>query len=257
MEAARPTLRTLTEDLKLPVPPLDDLLDEIDHPLLVKARDQFAQPNTAHERIRAVDDEVLFKVKIQRWRGAVWAGQECPWLVAGGWREDGSGDDFYEALKSEALAARKRYNAEHAKPAGTATYVGDLLPQRDDYLRLQAEAGTRVFRRLQAATRALVRASLRDGREHTSEFATFTLGIQVRADHGHETYAAVRIFGKPPADLARLILRHMPGCDPAGWFPEVELPERDLLSGEQAWSNLMDPTAAAKLLNEDDTGTTS
>lgn len=69
--AARPTLRCLTEDLRLPVPPVEQPVDELDHPLLAKARSQFAATASAHERTGAIDDEVLFKVKIQRWRGAV------------------------------------------------------------------------------------------------------------------------------------------------------------------------------------------
>jgi hypothetical protein len=71
-EAARPTLRCLTDDLRVAIPPVEQPLDEIDHPLLAKARDQFADPASPHERIRAIEDEVVFKVKIQRWRGAIW-----------------------------------------------------------------------------------------------------------------------------------------------------------------------------------------
>ena len=95
MERARPTLRCLVDDLKLPIPPADEPLDEIDHSLLGKASEQFADSDTPHERIRAVDDQVLFKVKVQRWRGAVWTEETLPWLVAAGWRESGSADDFY------------------------------------------------------------------------------------------------------------------------------------------------------------------
>jgi hypothetical protein len=43
----------------------------------------------------------------------------------------------------------------------------------------------------------------------------------------------------------------MPGCDPTEWFPEYALPERDLLPAEQVWSNLMDPKAAAELLDQE------
>jgi hypothetical protein len=59
----RPTVRCLREDLGLPVPPARFPLDEIDHPLLVKAAELFAAEDTPHERIRAIDDVVLFKVK--------------------------------------------------------------------------------------------------------------------------------------------------------------------------------------------------
>jgi hypothetical protein len=68
---ARPTLRCLREDLALAVPRADTPLEEISHPLLAKATERFADDQTPHERIAAIDDEVLFKVKAQRWRGDV------------------------------------------------------------------------------------------------------------------------------------------------------------------------------------------
>jgi hypothetical protein len=79
-ERARPTLRCLREDLALPVPRVDTPLEEITHPLLVKATERFADEGTPQERISAIDDQVLFKVKVQRWRGAVWADAGIPWL---------------------------------------------------------------------------------------------------------------------------------------------------------------------------------
>lgn len=51
-------------------------------------------------------------------------------------------------------------------------------------------------------------------------------------------------------DLVTSILNRVPGCDPGAWLPEYALPERELLPAEQAWSNLMDPKAAARLLDE-------
>jgi hypothetical protein len=92
---ARPTLRCLREDLVLAVPPADTPLEDIGHPLLAKAGDRFAAGETQQERIAAIDDQVLFKVKAQRWRGAVWVDGGIPWLVAAGQREEGSPDDFY------------------------------------------------------------------------------------------------------------------------------------------------------------------
>lgn len=65
---ARPTLRCLREDLALAVPRADTPLEEISHPLLARATERFTDDRTPHERIAAVDDEVLFKVKAQRWR---------------------------------------------------------------------------------------------------------------------------------------------------------------------------------------------
>jgi hypothetical protein len=95
---ARPTLRCLREDLAMAVPRADTPLEEISHPLLAKATERFADDQTPHERIAAIDDEVLFKVKAQRWRGAIWVDAGIPWLVAAGWREEGSPDDFYASL---------------------------------------------------------------------------------------------------------------------------------------------------------------
>ncbi|WP_229375215.1 hypothetical protein [Streptomyces spirodelae] len=62
LRPARPTLRCLREDLSLAVPPVTAPLDDIDHPILAKASEQFADEDGKHERIRSVDDQVLFKV---------------------------------------------------------------------------------------------------------------------------------------------------------------------------------------------------
>ncbi|MEU0478784.1 hypothetical protein ABZ260_06290 [Streptosporangium sp. NPDC006013] len=229
-------------------------MDTISHPLLDKASEQFADPGSVHERIRAIDDVVLFKVKVQRWRGAVWTDDpdaEVPtWMVAAGTREDGSNDDFYTALESSGKAARARYNAEHDNALATGTYSGHLLPTRDDHDRYRLEAATRFALRLNSTIRDLARGSLHDGHEHAADFSGFRLGVQVRADHGNETYAAIRITGSVPANLVAMILGRVPGCEADGWFPEYALPERDLLPAEQVWSNIMDPKAAAELLEE-------
>jgi hypothetical protein len=91
-------------------------LNETDHLIVAKAAEQFGDADAKHERIRAIDDHVLFKVKVQRWRGAVWIDADLQWLVAAGRREDGSSDDFYAT--------------------------------REDHVRYRAEAGVRFVRRL-------------------------------------------------------------------------------------------------------------
>jgi hypothetical protein len=228
-------------------------LDEIDHSLLVKANQRFADDTTPHERIVAIDDRILFKVKAQRWRGAVWTEPAPAWLVAAGSREAGSPDDFYAALAADSQAARARYNAEHQAPLTTDTHTNHLLPAVEDRDRLHAEAGVRFDRRLAATIALLLRASLHDGKEHAASPGSFTLGIQVRAESGHETYVAVRVTGSVPLNLVGAILDLIPGCDPDGWFPEFAgLPDRSLHAGEVAWSNIMDPAAAAKLLDIDE-----
>ena len=249
----RPTLRCLREDLHLPIPPASTPLDDVDHPLLNKANEQFVDPDTPHERVRAIDDVVLFKVKVGRWRGAVFSNapdtEVRDWLVAAGVREEGSKGDFYAALYAQARTARQYFNAEHDVPLTTDTFTGHLLPGVDDRERYLLEAGTRLAQRLNTAIRDLLRGSLRDGHEHAADFPTFRLGVIVRADEGHETYVAIRITGSVPRDLAAVILSCVPGCATDAWFPEYALPERDLLPAEQAWSNLMDPKAAAQLLD--------
>lgn len=251
-EPVRPTLRCLREDLELAVPAVARPLDEIDHPLLRRAAERFAEPETAHERIRAIDDQVLFKVKAQRWRGAVWVDQDTgmPWLVAGGRREDGSPDDFYAALETSAKAAKARYNDAHIPPLSTDTYVGHLLPGREDELRYRAEAAARTERRLRPLVHDLIRKSLLDGHEHAEILDGAALGIHVRADQGHETYVAIRIIGAVPERLAATILSLVPGCELETWMSDYAMPERPMAPAEQIWSNLMDPTAAAALLDE-------
>jgi hypothetical protein len=249
MQRARPTLRALRENLRLPVPPVDDPLDEIDHPVLTKASAQFADSATPHERIRAINDQVLLKVKIQRWRAAAWLEADLPWIIAAGTREDGAADDFYAALQTDAKAARARYNAENSQPITGTTYVGHLLPADEDRIRYQAEAGVRALRRLRQAIHTLTCASLRDGYEHSVDLGTSVIGIQIRADDGHETYCAVRIAGPVPTELVALVLELIPGCEPQSWAPEARMPDRSLIGNEQIWSTLMDPHAAAKLLD--------
>lgn len=113
MKAARPTLRCLREDLKVPLPPVNRPLDEVAHPLLHKANEQFANESGGRER--------------------------------------------------------------------TDTRAAALLPDGDD----------RVRYRLEALVPALVRDSLRDGREHRVDLDTFGISIHVRADRGHETCVAI------------------------------------------------------------------
>ncbi|GER98468.1 hypothetical protein Acor_05300 [Acrocarpospora corrugata] len=216
MHRVRPTLRVLRDDLKLSLPSAQIPLNTISHPLLDKASDQYADPDTAHERIRAIDDVVLFKVKVQRWRGAVWMDDdpdaEVPtWIVAAGTREEGSSDDFYAALGAGGKSARARYNAAHDQALTTDTYSGHLLPTRDDHDRYRLEAATRFAVRLNFTIRDLARGSLHDGHEHAADFPGFRLGIQIRADDGNETYAAIRITGSAPANLTAMILGRVPG----------------------------------------------
>jgi hypothetical protein len=239
--------------LGLDLPPVDDPLDEVDHPLVRKAAGRFDRAEGPRERIRAVDDQVLYKVKSGRWRGAVWVDPDRqPWLVAAGWREEGSPEDFYEALAASARAARGRYNASHRPPLATDTHVGRLLPTRDDRDRHAAEGDARLLGRIETTVRRLTRQSLLTGREHRAEIAAAAVGVLVRAGGDNETYVALRIIGSVPDNLLLVVLDVVPGCSRDGWYPEQEMPTRPLAPNEQVWSNLMDPAAAAKLLADGD-----
>jgi hypothetical protein len=54
----RPTLRCLREDPGLPVHTAQITLDQVEHPLLVKAGERFAQTNAPHERVGAAVPEL-------------------------------------------------------------------------------------------------------------------------------------------------------------------------------------------------------
>jgi hypothetical protein len=252
--SVRPTLRCLTNDLGLKIPPADIALDEIDHPLLRKASDQFTDPSGLRERILSIDDTVMFKVKVQRWRGAAWNdADDQTWLVAAGQREAGSRDDFYQALATAARTAKTRYNNEHTSALRTDTYTAAWLPNADDHDRYILEAGLRFRRELKATVLTLARNSLLDGREHTAEVGGAILGIQVRAEDGHETYVALRIVGAVREEFLATVLILIPGCDRDDWGYELAMPDRELADNEQVWSNMMAPSAAAELLNADRT----
>jgi hypothetical protein len=246
----RPTIRCLREDLELVVPTADTLLEEISHPLLAKAAEHFADDQAPRERIVSIDDRVLFKIKVQRWRGAVWVDAGTPWLVAAGQREEGSPEDFYASLTSRAKAARARYNAEHSPPLTSTAYSGDLMPGHEDELRWRAEAAVRAERQLRDIVHSLVRQSLLDGHEHASMLDGAAFGVQVLADQGHETYVAIRIIGSVPRRLVATILSLVPGCELGAWMSDYAMPERPVAPEEQIWSNIMDPGAAAKFLDE-------
>ncbi|MBB5955009.1 hypothetical protein FHS29_001579 [Saccharothrix tamanrassetensis] len=246
----RPTLRCLRGDLGLALPPLDEPLDEIDHPLVRKANSQFALPTGPRERIRSIDDVVMFKVKVQRWRGAVVESGEPSWMVTAGVREAGSRDDFYEVLATAAVAARTRYNAEHRPPLKSSTFCGQWLPDEDDRDRYRAEAAVRMLRAMRHTVRRLVCASLLDGHEHIGEVAGAELGVLVQGAEDHGTYVALWITGPVPDNLVAVVLDLVPGCDRNDWYPEFAMPDRSLRPGEQVYSNFMDPAAAARLLEE-------
>ncbi len=215
----RPTLRCLSEDLSFVLPSIDEPLHEIDHPLIKKANGQFTLPTGPRERIRSIDDVVMFKVKVQRWRGAVVEAGEPGWMVTAGVREAGSRDDFYEALATAAVAALTRYNSEHRLPLKSSTYCGQWQPDEDDRDRHRSEAAVRMLRAMRDTVWRLVRASLLDGHEHAGEVAGAELGVLVQGAEDRGTYVALWITGSVPDNLVAVVLDLVPGCDRDGWYP--------------------------------------
>jgi hypothetical protein len=98
--------------------------------------------------------------------------------------------------------------------------------------------------------RDLVRQSLLDGHEHAAMLDGAALGIQVLADQGHETYVTIRIIGSVPRRLVATTLSLIPGCELDAWMSDYAIPERAGAPEEQIWSNIMDPVAAAKFLDQ-------
>jgi hypothetical protein len=61
-ERARPTLRCLHEDLELAVPRVDVPLEDVAHPLLVKAAERFAGEQAPQKRMVAIVDRIRREV---------------------------------------------------------------------------------------------------------------------------------------------------------------------------------------------------
>lgn len=144
---ARPTLRCVAEDLaegwdapsdrtavlnglRDPTRPFHDL----SHPLVRKAVMLFPDEDVEADRetISALPGQV-FKVRHgRRWRGAVWVDDASgqPWLIAGGYRRDGDGDDFYTEVTARVRAAG----------------LESILPASDDRARLALEQSAQQLR---------------------------------------------------------------------------------------------------------------
>lgn len=251
MERARPTIRCLREDLSLKLPPASESLDQVDHPLLRKAAAQFASSGASHERIVSIDDNVLLKAKIGRWRGAVWQDTSRPWLVAAGEREQGSNHDFYEDLERRAKRERSVRNSAQGGSSTKACYTDDLLPTDLDKKRLLLETAAHIESEIRSGVRSLVCASILCGHPKSEEIVGgCTVEILVRA-HGGETYVGVHVHGSVRENVQAVILDSVPGCDRDSWLPDF-MPDRANKPGEVIWSNLMDPQVAAELLDSEE-----
>jgi hypothetical protein len=249
--APRPTIRCLKEDLGFAkLPPATEPLDQADHVLVGKAREVCRTDPPAGEPISEIDDRVLWKVKIGRWRGALWCDGPGRWLLAAGYRRAGDADDFYAELGVRARRWRADYNRVHSPPLKTDTWTDALLPGRDDEERLTLEAAVLVVDDVRQTVRGLTLESARTGAEATDETAGCELGVLVRRSELGEVYVGIRIIGPAKPEMHAVVLDAVPAVtDRNGWFPD-SMPGRATRPGEIVWSNLLDADELDGLLLE-------
>lgn len=169
----------------------------------------------ACERIISVDDEVLWKIKIARWRCAVWCAVPHRWLVTSGKREAGAPDDFYANLADRGRRWRAEYNGSHSPAVHTDTLVTPLLPTGSDMQRLELERQTRVVDELLDVVPELVLAAARSGVELMDEAGGCRLGILARRTELDEVYVGVRVVGPVQENVIAVILSAVPAvADP-------------------------------------------
>lgn len=188
-------------------------MDDVDHALLKHAKAMWGQSNVPKlERIKSIDDNILFKCKPNvPFRAAVWlenAAHDKAWLVAAGPRSSGSREDFYEALKSycERKLTHTRKSLSGFKP-GKKTHSDHLIPTDDDRMRLQLEQDYAVVLQADQKITDMVRKAQQNP---TTVFSTKVYGCDVEAlvevgDY-QELFVHIMIVGSAPQNAMNLIL---------------------------------------------------
>ncbi|GGL15332.1 hypothetical protein GCM10012284_57470 [Mangrovihabitans endophyticus] len=245
----RPT-RFCMADLELSIPPFDESLCRIDHPLIGEAqRLPEAYAAGGAERILSLKDRVWFKVKTGRWRGAATrlpeadradAGPEVRqapwWLGAGGYRREGDPGDFYAALK----ASWDREGGDSDR----------WMPTDWDWRRLQLEHAYAWEANIRRIVRGLITRSLRDGYPYQAEFEHYRVTALTRARE-QETYLIVGTENIADPKVFAIIINAIPGIDPSSWLPEPDgVAGIQPKPGEVIWSTIMPPSVAAQLLDD-------
>jgi len=129
----RPTLRCLTDDLALDVPPLDVELGDVEHPFLTELRRVTPTSPQGQKRVRSIDHPLVYRIRVSGDRGVTWVDDEpsIVWLCAARRPEQDSESDAYAYFAGLHAAA-------------------SLLPDGDDRLRDRTEAVIRLQRGLTA-----------------------------------------------------------------------------------------------------------
>lgn len=227
MGEVRPTKRALDE-LALGFPTLTTALEELDHPLIIKAQQlpQSFESGSA-ERIRSITDRALYKIKVQNYRGAaalipiadqfikeISASKDTSlwWLLTAGSRKaDSSTQDFYEVLKTECQRA--------ATGSSSPVNSNGLLPQDIDYKRFVAELAALADEAIKTIVREAICRSAQNGHAWTNVVNSHKITAAVRINDG-ETYLAVATEGFLDQNLIAVILAAVPGITPDDWMIE-------------------------------------
>lgn len=227
MSGVRPTQRVLNA-LGFDFPKLAQPLNELDHPIIVKAQElPRALSAGSAERIKFATDRHLFKVKLTNWRGAAgivnapeWAGKVTEvvpelglwWLMAAGVRKsDTQSQDFYDVLESEAKRAAKGKNQ--------SIDTSFLLPALVDYKRLDAENAVRVVENLKKVVQEVICRSAQTGEQWTHDLADHKISAEVKIADG-ETYLAITAVGFVDPNILAIILASVPGVAAQDWGAE-------------------------------------
>lgn len=241
------TLRCLRADLDIDIPTIPRTLDDIEHDLLEEAQ-LISCGHAPTSRVSAIDDQVLLKLKPSgRWRGAGWSEGSLltsqMWVVAGGWREDGSPDDFYSDLKRSCQAERRRRNGEKRDlEPGKTCFSQHLNPAEEDFDRLKVDRATQKVRDSERDIPDLVARARRDV---GTVFTVTALGAEVEAlvlrNGLDELYLAIRVTGSAPTDAHFAILSlACPGLLADDWEPLTLAPHRGRRPNEVIWLTLLE-----------------
>lgn len=182
---SRPTLRCL-EPLGLSLPPIQESLEDIVHPLIAKAHSVAASCSIEPQmqpRIRKIIDGRWFKVKVDDWRGGLIlhpapgpeneADSSVWWLALAGKRvSDSRQKDFYETLPTEA---------------------NDYLPVTKDWKRLEAERASAEIEKVRLMVRSSVYRAHATQQMQTYEHASGQrhFGVRVEVEGPDEIYVSV------------------------------------------------------------------
>jgi hypothetical protein len=170
------------------------------------------------------------------------------WLVAGGRREEGAPDDFYDPLAESGRRRRAEYNKTAARPIMTDTLVAALLPGEDDRDRIVLEQAVVLEREVRTVVRELVLAAARSSSEHSDEAGGCSIAVRVRRTEPDEVYVGIKIVGPVQPTITAVILDSVPAvADREGWFLDT-MPDRADEPGELVWSNLLDAPTLDQLL---------